>query len=112
MRWRTFIALLGIAAAWPLAAHAQQPTKVPSIGFLALGTASVWTSRVEALRAGLRDLGYIEGKTISMEFRWAERSEQLHEHAAGLVRQNVDVIFATSSTETDAAQRATKTIPI
>jgi ABC-type uncharacterized transport system substrate-binding protein len=110
---RKFLATLGGAvAAWPIASRAQQVAKVPRIGFLGLGTASAWTPRVEALRAGLRDIGYIEGKTIVIEFRWADGIEQLREHAVGLVRMNVDLIFATSSTETEAAQLATRTIPI
>jgi putative ABC transport system substrate-binding protein len=113
MRRREFISLLGgAAAAWPLAARAQQVTKVPRIGFLGLAPASASASRVEALRAGLRDHGYVEGKDIVIEFRWAEGVEQLPELAAELVRMNVDVIFAPSSTETEAARQATKTIPI
>jgi putative tryptophan/tyrosine transport system substrate-binding protein len=113
MRRREFITLLGgAAAAWPLAAGAQQPAQVPRIGFLRFGPASANAGRVEALRAGFRELGYVEGKTIVIEFVWAETVDQLHEHAAELVRINVDVIFAMSSTETNAAQQATKTIPI
>ena len=113
MRRREFITLLGgAAAAWPLAARAQQPAKVARIGFLGFGPASAYASRVEALRAGLRDLGYVEGKNIVIEFRWAETVDQLPELAAELVRMNVDVIFATSSTEVEAARQATKTIPI
>ena len=69
-------------------------------------------SRVEALRAGLRDLGYVEGKNIVIEFRWADGVEQLPERAAELVRMNVDIIFAPSSTMVEAARQATKTIPI
>jgi ABC-type uncharacterized transport system substrate-binding protein len=64
------------------------------------------------MRVGLRELGYVEGKNIVIEFRWAERADQLRELAAELVRMNVDVIFATSSTEVEAARQATKTIPI
>ena len=101
MRRRQFITLLGgAAAAWPLAARAQQPAKVPRIGFLGLGTASAWAPRLEQLRAGLRDLGYVEGKTMIIEFRWADRIEQLREHAAALVEMKVDLIFAMTSTET------------
>ena len=71
MRRREFITLLGgVAAAWPLAARAQQPAKVARIGHLDLGPASARAGRVEALRAGLRDLGWIEGKNIIIEFRW------------------------------------------
>jgi len=67
---------------------------------------------VQALRAGLRDLGYVEGKNLIIEFRWAGTVEQLNEVAVELARMNVDVIFATSSTESEAARRATGTIPI
>jgi putative ABC transport system substrate-binding protein len=110
---RDFITVLGgAAAAWPLAARAQQRAKVARIGYLGLGPASAWSSRVEALRAGLRDLGYIEGRNIVIEFRWADRVEQLPEFAAELVNMNVDVIFAPSSTMVEPARRATKTIPI
>jgi len=65
---REFITLLGGAVAWPLAARAQQPAKVARIGHLDLGPPSARASRVEALRAGLRDLGWIEGKNIVIEF--------------------------------------------
>jgi len=92
--------------------RAQQPAKVPQIGFLRFDPASANAGRIEALRAGLRELGYVEGKTIVIEFGWAETVDQLHERAAELVRINVDVIFALSSTETNAARQATKTIPI
>jgi putative tryptophan/tyrosine transport system substrate-binding protein len=110
---RDFITLLGGAAAlWPLPLSAQQPVKVPQIGYLGFGSASAWANRVEAMRVGLRELGYVEGKNIVIEFRWAERADQLRELAAELVRMNVDVIFATSSTEVEAARQATKTIPI
>jgi putative ABC transport system substrate-binding protein len=112
MKRREFITLLGGAAAWPLAARAQQPARVPRIGFLRFGPASANAGRVEALRAGLRELGYVEGKTIVIEFGWAETVDQLYERAAELVRINVDVIFAMSSTETNAVRQATKTIPI
>jgi putative tryptophan/tyrosine transport system substrate-binding protein len=109
---RAFITLLGGATAWPLAARAQQAAKVARIGHLDLGPASARASRIEALRAGLRDLGYVEGKNIVIEFRWAERVEQLPELAAELVRMNVDIIFAPSSTMVEPARQATKTIPI
>ena len=69
-------------------------------------------SRVEALRQGLRDLGYIEGKNIVIEFRWADGVDQLPEFAAEFVRMNVDIIFAASSTMVEPARQATKTIPI
>ena len=113
MKRRQFITLLGgAAAAWPLGARAQQRVKVARIGYLGLEPASAWSSRVEALRAGLRDLGWVEGKNIVIEFRWADGVQQLSELAAELVRINVDVIFAPSSTMVEPARQATKTIPI
>jgi putative ABC transport system substrate-binding protein len=89
-------ALGGAAAAWPLAAQAQQPAKVARIGYLGLGPASAWSSRVEALRRGLRGLGWVEGRNFAIEFRWADGVQQLPEFAAELVRMKVDVIFAPS----------------
>src|SRR5262245_66557622 len=89
-------ALGGAAVAWPLAARAQQAA-TPVIGFLSLGPPSAQAGRVAALWAGLRDLGYIEGKNIAIEFRWAESEDQLHDLAADLVRINVDVIVAPSA---------------
>src|SRR6266446_2850495 len=114
MKRRDFIALLGGGAvAWPLAVHAQQQSaKIARIGYLTFGTAAAAAPRVDAMRAGLRDLGYVEGKNILIEFRWAERVELLHELAAELAHSNVDIIFATSSTEVEPARQATKTIPI
>jgi putative tryptophan/tyrosine transport system substrate-binding protein len=91
MRRRTFIAALGGAAAWPLVARAQQHPKVRRIGFLGLAPEF---SGVDALQAGLRDLGYVEGSNIAIDWRWAERVDQLPELAADLVRMNVDVIVA------------------
>jgi ABC-type uncharacterized transport system substrate-binding protein len=96
----------------PLAAAAQQTGKVHQIGFLIYGSPDSWAIRAEALRMGLRDLGYIEGKNITIAFRSAETADRLPELAADLVRLKVDVIFATSSTEVEAARQATKTIPI
>jgi putative tryptophan/tyrosine transport system substrate-binding protein len=113
LRRRELIRLFGgAAAAWPIAARAQQPAKVARIGHLDLGPASARASRVEALRAGLRDLGYVQGKNVVIEFRWADGVQQLPEIAAELVRMNVDVIFAPSSTMIEAARQATKTVPI
>ena len=82
------------------------------MGFLGLGPASAWASRVEALQQGSRDLGYIEGKNIVIEFRWADGVDQLPEFAAEFVRMHVDIIFAASSTMVEPARQATKTIPI
>jgi len=113
MKRRRFIILLGGGAiAWPLAARTQQTTTVWRLGYLGFSTAASDADRVEALRAGLRALGYVEGKNLTIEFRRAETVEKLQEAAAELVRMNVDVIFAPSSTETERAKQATKTIPI
>jgi putative ABC transport system substrate-binding protein len=112
MKRRDFIALMTGAAAWPLAAHAQQPTRIARIGYLGLGPPSAWSKRVEALRAGLRNLGWVEGKNLVIEFRWADGVDQLPGLAAELVRINVDAIFASSSTMVEPASKATKTIPI
>jgi len=110
---RDFITLLGgTVVAWPLATRAQQIANIPRIGFLRLGPTSSHAGRVKALQTGLRELGYVEGKNIVIEFRWAETVEQLSEFAAELVRINVDIIFATSSTEVGIVQQLTKTIPI
>jgi putative ABC transport system substrate-binding protein len=102
---------LGLLVA-PLAAQAQ-PAKVARIGFLGSTPASGYASRVEALREGLRDLGYVEGRNIVIEFRWAEgKYDRLPELAAALVRLKVDVIVTSGTPGTRAAKRATATIPI
>ena len=90
--------LAAAASTWPLAARAQQQSaKIARIGYLTFGTAAAAAPRVEAMRAGLRGLGYVEGKNIFIEFRWAESVELLHELAGELAHSNVDIIFATSS---------------
>src|SRR6476620_9079897 len=99
MKRRDFIALVGGAAAWPLALRAQQPPKLARIGWLGVGNASAYTSLVDGLRVGLRDLGYVEGENIVIEFRWADTVEQMPKSAAELVAMKVDVIFASSSTQ-------------
>jgi putative ABC transport system substrate-binding protein len=113
VRRRDFVTLLGgtTALLWG-ATRAQQSAKVWRIGYLGFGPASSWMSEVEALRKGLRDLGYAEGKNIIIEFRWAERADQTFDLATELVRMNVDVIFAPASTQVEPARRASKTIPI
>jgi putative ABC transport system substrate-binding protein len=112
MKRREFIGLLGASAAWPIAGYAQQPGKIFRIGFLGFGSAANWANRIEALHGGLRDLGYVDGKNIVIEFRWTEAIEQLPELATELVRMNVDVIFAPSSTEVEVARQVTNAIPI
>jgi putative ABC transport system substrate-binding protein len=113
MKRRAFITLLGGAAiAWPLAARAQQPGRVYRIGFLWDG-ADVFPDALEAFRRGLRDLGYVEGRNLAIEFRWAEgKPDRMRELAEELVRLKVDVIMAPSSIYTAAAKRATSTIPV
>ena len=104
----------GLLAA-PLAAEAsaQPPSKVSQIGWPIYGSQAEYpASRVEALRIGLQDQGYVEGKNIALVFRYAETTERLRELVADLVRLKVDVILAISSTETEAARQATSTIPI
>jgi len=89
MKRRAFISLLGGAAAWPIAAHAQRASRVARIGFLGSTFASPWASRVEAFRSGLRNLGYVEGENIAIEFRWAEEKyDQLPRLAAELIRSS------------------------
>jgi len=113
MRRREFIALLGGAAVgWPLAAHAQT-TKVARIGFLGLVSASSHTSRIAAFRAGLRDLGWIEGRNLRIEFRWAEGNyDRLPILAAELLRLNIDVLVTHGAAGALAAKKATSTVPI
>jgi putative tryptophan/tyrosine transport system substrate-binding protein len=113
MRRREFITLLGSTAiAWPLAARAQQPTKLPTIGFLSPASPSSWTSWTNAFVKRLHELGWIEGHTVAIEYRWAEgRRERFAEFADELVRLKVDVIV-TAGSAVAAAKRATSTIPI
>jgi putative tryptophan/tyrosine transport system substrate-binding protein len=111
MKRRTFIAGLGSAVAWPRAARAQQ-RGVPVIGFLGLQPASVFAPRIEALRKGLRELGYVEGKNLLIDFEWADTVDQLPRLARRLVESRVDLIFAPSSIWVEPARQATKTIPI
>src|ERR1039457_2024342 len=108
---REFITLVGgAAAAWPLAAWAQQ-AKAARIGFIGSGSASI--DRFGALRSGLREFGYIDGKNIIIEFRYADGNyERLPDMATELVRLDLDVIVAGATPAIQAVQRATKTIPI
>jgi putative ABC transport system substrate-binding protein len=110
-----FILAIGITLTQPYlafgaAAEAQQPTKVPRIGYLSLGTP---TYRNDAFRQGLRQLGYVEGKDIVIEYRYADgKLDRLNELAAELVRLKVDVIVTAGAAPTRAAKAATATIPI
>jgi len=114
MKRREFITLLGGAAAWPLAAHAQQAA-VPVIGLLDTSTADGRLSVHTALRDGLRDAGYVEGRNLTIEYRFAENHyERLPALAADLVRRRVAVILAGGGGGVGplAAKAATTTIPI
>jgi ABC-type uncharacterized transport system substrate-binding protein len=109
---REFITLLGGAAAWPLAARAQQAGKLPTIGFLGASTASGWSQWVAPFVQRLRELGWNEGRSVAIEYRWAEgREERYSEIAAEFVRIKVDVIV-TSGAAVGAAKQATSVIPI
>src|SRR6266478_8106713 len=113
MKRREFITLLGGAVAWPLPASAQQTPKLPTIGFLSPTTASVENQRVAAFVHRLRELGWIEGRTVAIKVRWAEgRSERAAEIVAEFVRQKVDVIVSRGTLSVLAAKQATSVIPI
>jgi putative ABC transport system substrate-binding protein len=113
MKRREFITLLGGAAAtWPLAARAQQAGKVPTIGFLGAATSSAWTAWTAAFVMRLHELGWVEGRTVKIEYRWAEGSSgRMAEIAAEFVRLKVDVIL-TSGSAVLSAKQATAVIRI
>ncbi|HEY7364504.1 MAG TPA: ABC transporter substrate-binding protein [Methylomirabilota bacterium] len=111
---RNIIALLVLAIlAAPLTAEAQRARKVHRIGFLGAASAAQYARQIEAMRQGLRDLGYTEGQNLAIEYRWAEgRYERLADLAAELVRLKVDVIVTHGTPGSRAAKQATGTIPI
>src|SRR2546430_10260269 len=113
MKRRDFITLLGGAAVvWPLAARGQQPAKLPTIGVLGATTPSGQSQWTAAFVQRLRELGWIEGRTVAIEYRWAEgRNERYAEIAAEFVRLKVDVIVTVGSAAI-AARQETSTIPI
>ena len=111
MRRREFIGLVGAAAAWPCAGLAQRPTKPAVVGFLVPGTPTSFSQRLAASVKRLGELGGIDGRTITIEYRWAE-AQRFDEIAAELVRLKVDVIFTTGTPPVIALRKLTSEIPI
>jgi len=113
MRRREFIGLLGgAAAAWPVAAGAQQPP-IPVIGYLSPTSFGVLSERLRGLHQGLKEAGYVVGENVAIEYRWSEgQYDRLPAMAAELVRKQVSIIVAGANAATFAAKAATTTIPI
>jgi ABC-type uncharacterized transport system substrate-binding protein len=112
MRRRTFIAGFGIAAAWPLTVRAQQTGKIATIGFLGAASSSAWSEWAAAFEQRLSELGWLKGRTVNIEYRWAEGRDDLFvQFAAEFVRRKVDVII-TAASGVPAIKRATSVIPV
>jgi ABC transporter substrate binding protein len=113
MKRREFLGLLGAATAWPFSVHAQQSVKLPTIGFLGQSTPMGEGARALAFAERLRELGWIEGRTITIEYRWAGgEGARLAEIAAEFVRLKVDIIVTGGTPAVVAAKQATSVIPI
>jgi putative tryptophan/tyrosine transport system substrate-binding protein len=114
MRRREFLLVAGGAAtSWPLLARAQQPAKLPTIGYLGPDTPSIDTYRLPPFVQRLRELGWIEGRTIKIEYQWAQGSRELADKiAAEFVRRKVDIIVTSATPPTTGAKQATSVIPI
>ena len=114
MRRRDFIKVVASSVAtWPLAARAQQPARLRTVGYLGSGTAAVQSRFALAFAQRLRELGWIEGHTLAIEYRWGEgRNDRFNAYAAEFVRLGVDVIATSGSAPVLAAKQATTTIPI
>ena len=112
MRRREFVTLLGGAASWPLAARAQQAARLPTVGYLGTAAASPWAPWTAAFVQRLHELGWIDGRTVAIQYRWADgRAERWAEFAAELARLKVDVIV-TGGNAAVAAKQASSEIPI
>ncbi len=113
MRRREFITGISAATAWPVVARAQQPARIPRVGYLAVASPSDGRRGAEAFEAGLRELGHVPGKSLAIDYRWASgRYEQLERLASELIQIPVDVIFAPTTAAALAAQKVTGAIPI
>jgi putative ABC transport system substrate-binding protein len=111
MKRRTFITLLGSAAAWPLAARAEKPA-MPVVGFLHIASLETRRQEIASFYQGLKDIGYVEGQNVAIEYRWGENhNDRMPTLAADLVRLQVDVIAALSTPSILVAKAATMTIP-
>jgi putative tryptophan/tyrosine transport system substrate-binding protein len=113
MRRRNFIVGASAAAAWPIAARGQQSQRIRRIGVLLAGTPTSFAPRADAFVRGLRELGYVEGKTVAFEWKWGEdRTERLPQLAEELVKLDVDVIVTGGAPAAKALKKATRTVPI
>jgi putative ABC transport system substrate-binding protein len=113
MRRREFLSFVGGAATWPMVVHAQQSTKLPTIGFMGTTTPSVWQPWTAAFVQRLRELGWIEGRTVAIEYRWAEgRADRWGEIAAEFARLKVDIVVTAGVAAVNAAKQAMPATPI